>query len=126
MNLKFISKGIPSDPQLTNEYYKNFNDFENDSSPERSALVTHKDKIFFSIYADNVSYLYVSEADSILKNEETPYALLASKANTPIRGLTTSERYLWGVGGSGSSYVFRMSYSDYIVTALDNNEFFSN
>lgn len=99
---------------------------EHDSSPERSALVTHKDKIFFSIYADNVSYLYVSEADSILKNEETPYALLASKANTPIRGLTTSERYLWGVGGSGSSYVFRMSYSDYIVTALDNNEFFSN
>lgn len=33
--LVYFVKGIPSDPQLTNEYYKNFNDFENDSSPER-------------------------------------------------------------------------------------------
>lgn len=30
--------GIPSDPQLTNEYYKNFEDFENDSSPERKTF----------------------------------------------------------------------------------------
>lgn len=31
----FDEDGIPTDPQLTNEYYNNFNDFENDSSPER-------------------------------------------------------------------------------------------
>lgn len=31
----FNDDGIPSDPALTNEYYKNFNDFEIDSSPER-------------------------------------------------------------------------------------------
>lgn len=33
-------KGIPSDPQLTNEYYKNYNDFEIDSSPERGGMRT--------------------------------------------------------------------------------------
>lgn len=99
---------------------------EHDSSPDKGALITHKGKIFFSLYNDNVSYLYVCDAKSILKNEETPVAVLSSKANTPIRGFATSERYLWGVGGSGSSYAFRMNYGDYIVSAIDNNEFFSS
>ena len=31
----FNEDGIPSDPQLANEYYENFDDFECDSSPER-------------------------------------------------------------------------------------------
>jgi hypothetical protein len=35
-----VVKGIPSDPHLTNEYYKNFEDFEMDESPERNKQFT--------------------------------------------------------------------------------------
>jgi len=39
----FDDDGIPSDPQLTNEYYKNFEDFEQDeqSSPERKLAMRY-------------------------------------------------------------------------------------
>lgn len=39
----FDDDGIPSDPQLTNEYYKNFDDFEQDeqSSPERKLAMRY-------------------------------------------------------------------------------------
>jgi hypothetical protein len=38
--LIFYYLGIPMDPQLTNEYYNNFNDFEKDESPERKPPIT--------------------------------------------------------------------------------------